>query len=153
MRSPSSRRKHAPYPIHLESIECLCWGSGRCPGEQAEMSEDLGDHRGFFDGGDDLQGAAATQGQCSLSIANTRLSSRAQLMRVGADGGGASPCSAEVSWVLSGAFGMISGRPPALCSLFCHNDDQSLKNESRWLLTWFNTSTASSLTSFGAKCA
>jgi hypothetical protein len=64
----------------------------------------------MFDGGDDLQGAAATQGHCSMSIANTRLSSRAQLMRVGAKGGGASPCSAEVSWVLTGAFGMISGR-------------------------------------------
>jgi hypothetical protein len=44
---------------HLESVEWPRRGSGRYPGEQAEMSEDLGDHRGFFDGGDDLQGAAA----------------------------------------------------------------------------------------------
>ena len=49
-------------------------------------------------------------GQCSLSIPNTRLSNRVQLMRAGADGGGTSPCSAEVSWVLTGALGMISGR-------------------------------------------
>ncbi|MGH8488489.1 MAG: hypothetical protein ACREXS_06395 [Gammaproteobacteria bacterium] len=28
-------------------------------GGQAEMGEDLGDHGGIFDGGDDLQGAAA----------------------------------------------------------------------------------------------
>jgi len=32
---------------------------GRGPGGQAEMGEDLGDHGGIFDGGDDLQGAAA----------------------------------------------------------------------------------------------
>jgi hypothetical protein len=53
-------------------------------------------------------------GQCSMSISNTRLSNRAQLMRAGADGGGASPCSAEVSWVLTGALGMISERSRAL---------------------------------------
>jgi hypothetical protein len=61
------------------------------------MGEDLGNHGGIFDGGDDLQGADATQGHCSLSIANTRLSNRAQLMRAGADGGGASPCSAALT--------------------------------------------------------
>jgi hypothetical protein len=33
--------------------------SGRCPGGQAEMGEDLGNHGGMFDGGDDRQGAAA----------------------------------------------------------------------------------------------
>jgi hypothetical protein len=27
----------------------------------------------MFDGGDDRQGAAATQGQCSMSMSNTRL--------------------------------------------------------------------------------
>jgi hypothetical protein len=41
----------------LESLEWPRWGSGRCPGGQAEMGEDLGDHRGLFDGSDDLQGA------------------------------------------------------------------------------------------------
>ena len=35
------------------------WCSGRCPGGQAEMGEDLGNHGGMFDGGDDRQGAAA----------------------------------------------------------------------------------------------
>ncbi len=30
-------------------------GSGRCPGGQAERSEDLGNHGGMFDGGEDLQ--------------------------------------------------------------------------------------------------
>jgi hypothetical protein len=39
---------------------------------------------------------------------------RAQLMGASADGGGASPCSAEVSWVLTGALGMISGGSLAL---------------------------------------
>ena len=58
---------------------------GRGPGGQAEMGEDLGDHGGIFDGGDDLQGAAAV-GVCSISISNTRLSSRAQLMCAGAEG-------------------------------------------------------------------
>ncbi|MDQ3773219.1 MAG: hypothetical protein M3461_01985 [Pseudomonadota bacterium] len=33
-------------------------GSGRCSGGQAEMGEDLGDHGGVLDGGDDLKGAA-----------------------------------------------------------------------------------------------
>ena len=33
--------------------------SGRCSDGQAEVGEDLGDHGGMFDGGDDLQGAAA----------------------------------------------------------------------------------------------
>jgi hypothetical protein len=33
---------------------------GRCPGGQAEVGEDLGDHGGMFDGGDDLQGAAGS---------------------------------------------------------------------------------------------
>jgi hypothetical protein len=51
---------------------------------------------------------------CLMSILNTRLSNRAQLMRVGADGGGAHLSSAEVSWVLIDAFGMISERSLAL---------------------------------------
>jgi hypothetical protein len=52
----------------LESIE----GRRRCPGGPAQMREDLGDHGGIFDGGEDLQGAAHW-GQCSRSISNTRL--------------------------------------------------------------------------------
>ena len=39
---------------HLKSIEWPRYGSGRCPGGQAEMREDLGDHRRMFDGGADL---------------------------------------------------------------------------------------------------
>ena len=39
----------------FESIE----GRGRCSGGQTEMGEDLGNHGGMFDGGDDLQGATA----------------------------------------------------------------------------------------------
>jgi hypothetical protein len=62
---------------------------GGCPGGQAEMREDLGNQGRMFDGGEDLQGAAATQGHCSLSIANTRLSSRAQRMRTTAEWWGA----------------------------------------------------------------
>jgi len=41
-----------------EVSECLCRCSGRCPGGQAEMSEDGSDHGGVFDGGDDFQCAA-----------------------------------------------------------------------------------------------
>jgi hypothetical protein len=59
--------------------------SGRCPGGQAEVGKDLGDHGGIYDGGEDRQGAAATQGHCSMSIANTHSSSRAQLMRADAE--------------------------------------------------------------------
>lgn len=44
---------------HLESIECPRRGSGRCSDGQAEMREDLDDHGGVFDGGNDLQGTAA----------------------------------------------------------------------------------------------
>ena len=43
----------------LESVESPGQGSGRCPGEQAELGEDLRNDVGMFDGGDDLQGAAA----------------------------------------------------------------------------------------------
>ena len=78
------------------------------------MGEDLGNDGRMFDGGDDRQGAAATRGHCSMSIANTRMPPGESLMGAGAGGGGASPCSAEVPWVLSGAFGMISGRRLAL---------------------------------------
>ena len=53
-------------------------------------------------------------GHCSMSISNTRLSSRAQLMRLGAKCWGASPWSAEGAFALTGAFGMIMGRSLAL---------------------------------------
>jgi hypothetical protein len=55
---------------------------GAVPGRSAQMRKDLGDHGGIFDGGDDRQGPT-TLGQCSRSISNTRLSSRAQLMPAG----------------------------------------------------------------------
>jgi len=42
---------------YLESVEWPRRGSGRYPGGQAEMSEDLGNHRGVYDGGD--EGTAA----------------------------------------------------------------------------------------------
>ena len=51
-------------------------------------------------------------GQCSISILNTRVSSRAQLRRAGA-AGGASPGSAEGVWALSGTHGKPgTGRSP-----------------------------------------
>jgi hypothetical protein len=53
-------------------------------------------------------------GHCSLSIANTRLSNRAQLMRAGADGGDASLWSAAGALALTGGLGMISERSLAL---------------------------------------
>jgi len=36
---------------HLKPIEWPRWRSGRCPGGQAEMREDLGDHGRMFYGG------------------------------------------------------------------------------------------------------
>jgi hypothetical protein len=57
----------------------------RCADRQAEMCEHLGDYGRMFDGGDDLQGAAAL-GTVPMSISKTRLSSRAQLMRAGPEG-------------------------------------------------------------------
>jgi hypothetical protein len=49
-------------------------------------------------------------GQCSISISNTRLSNWAQRRRAGAEGGRASPWSANLSLALTGALGMIWGR-------------------------------------------
>lgn len=43
----------------FEEIERPWRRLGRCPGGQAEMSENPGDHSGIFNGGDDLQGAVA----------------------------------------------------------------------------------------------
>ena len=65
---------------HFEEIEGPSGSARRRPGRQTEMGENLGDDPGLFDGGDDLE-VDATGGQCSTSISNTRLSSRAQLMR------------------------------------------------------------------------
>ena len=42
---------------------------------------------------------------CSISISNTRLSSRAQFMRAGAEGGAASPWSVECAFALTAALG------------------------------------------------
>jgi len=77
------------------------------------MSEDLGDRGSMLDGGDDLQGAAALGTLFDVDIEHP-FEQPAHLMRAGADGGGASPCSAEVSWVLIDAFGMISEHSLAL---------------------------------------
>jgi hypothetical protein len=52
--------------------------------------------------------------QCSMSIANTRLSSRAQRMRAGAEGWGALRGSLAVLLALTGALGTIWGRSLAL---------------------------------------
>ena len=52
----------------LESIEWPRRCSWRCPGGQAEMSEDLGDHVGVFDGGDDLQRAAAVRAFFNIDL-------------------------------------------------------------------------------------
>ena len=61
----------------LESVEGP-EGSGRCPGEQAEVGEDLRNDGGMFDGGDDLQGAAAAgavfQGTCGITSLRARRS-------------------------------------------------------------------------------
>jgi hypothetical protein len=49
------------------------------------MAEDLDDYRRIFDGGDDLQGAAAVGAVLNVDV--TRLSSRAQLMRENSESG------------------------------------------------------------------
>jgi hypothetical protein len=49
------------------------------------IGEDVGNYGGMLDGGDDLQGATVLR--ASMSISNTRLSNRAQLMGTGAKGG------------------------------------------------------------------
>jgi hypothetical protein len=81
----------------FESIEGPGRCSGRCPGGQAEMGEDLGDHGRIFDAcPEPVEGAAMIVkvpphcGHCSKLISNTRLSNLAKLSRTGAEGGGAS---------------------------------------------------------------
>ena len=51
-----------------EELERACGSSGRCSRGQAQMSEDLGDHRGIFNGGDDLQGATAMGAALDVDI-------------------------------------------------------------------------------------
>jgi hypothetical protein len=53
---------------HLESVEWPRGRSGRCPGGQPEVREDLGDHGGIFDGGDELQGAAALRALLDVDL-------------------------------------------------------------------------------------
>ncbi len=79
----------------LESVEGPGRGSGRCPGGQAEVGEDLRNDGGMFDAcPEPVEGAAMIfkgpphWGQFSRSISNTRFSNRAQLMRTGAAVGG-----------------------------------------------------------------
>ena len=92
------------------------------------MREDLGNHGGMLDGGDDLQGAAAVRALFHIDLEHSftkalpgfrpsgrRLpfktapggfvSSRAQLMGAGAAGGGTSAWSAEGVLALTGTFG------------------------------------------------
>jgi hypothetical protein len=63
--------------------------AGRCSDGQAERREDRGNYRTLLD--IDSEHPFEQPGE--------------SLMRAGAGGGDASPGSAEVSWVLSGAFG------------------------------------------------
>ena len=97
----------------LESIEGRRPCSGRCPGGPAQMGEDLGDHGGCSMAGMIFKVPPHWE-QCSISISNTRLSSRAQLMGAGGPGGGTSAWSAEGVLTLTGTFGMMSGRSLAL---------------------------------------
>ena len=52
------------------------------------MGEDLGNHRGIEDRGDDLQVAATVCAVFHIDIEYARLSRQAQLMRAGAEAGG-----------------------------------------------------------------
>lgn len=60
-------------PGGFEEIESPGRLAGRCSGRQAEMLQDLGDNRRFFDRGDDFEMSATRQGQDSRSNSNTRL--------------------------------------------------------------------------------
>ena len=102
-------------------------------GGQAEISENSGDHRGIFNGGDDLQGATTEGASFNVDIeypftkalpgfrpSGRRspfksapggfVSKRAQLMRARVDRGGAPSGSSKVSLRVSGLPGMICGR-------------------------------------------
>ena len=85
----------------LESIELT---AARGSARAGKPRWDLGDHGRMLDAcPEPVEGAAMIfkvpphWGHCSMSISNTRLSSRAQLMGPGA-GGGTSPWSAEGYW-------------------------------------------------------
>ena len=53
---------------HLKSVEWPRGRSGRCPGGQAEVREDLGDHGGVYDAGNELQGAAALRALLDVDL-------------------------------------------------------------------------------------
>ncbi len=95
----------------LETIEGPGRCSRRCSGGQAEMGEDLGDHGGMLDGGDDLQGAAAQGAVFHIDRENS-FEQPGPLIGAGAARGGTSAWSAEGVLALTGTFGMMSG-----CSL------------------------------------
>lgn len=76
------------------------WTLRRCPGGQAEVTEDLRNDGGCSMAAMIFKGPPQ-RGQCSRSISNTRLSKRAQLRRAGAAAGGASAWSAEGDWALT----------------------------------------------------
>ena len=112
----------------LESIEGPGRCSGRCSGGQTEMGEDLGNHGGMLNVGDALQGAAALGAVFHIDLKTLVyetlpgfrpsgrrspfktapggfVSSRAQLIRAGAKGGGTSPWSGEGVLALTGTLG------------------------------------------------
>ena len=55
------------------------------------MGEDLGNHGGMFDGGDDRQGAAAVRTLFNIDSEHPFEQPGISLMRASAEGGGASP--------------------------------------------------------------
>ena len=77
------------------------------------MLEDLGNHGGIYDGGDDRQGAAAVGALFNIDI-EYPFENRAQLRRASVAAGGASAWSAEGVWALTGTPGKPGpGRSPA----------------------------------------
>ena len=70
------------------------------------MREDLGNHGGIFDGGEDRQGAATVGTLFNIDSKHPFEQPGISLMRASAEGGGASPWSANLS-LASGA----SGKP------------------------------------------
>jgi len=97
----------------FESIEGPRRCSGRCPGGPAQMREDLGDHGGSSMAAMIVKGPSHG-GQCSRSISNTRLSSRAQLTGAGAAEGAPHRGQVNRHERLTDPLGMISGRSLAL---------------------------------------
>jgi hypothetical protein len=97
----------------LGSVESPGRGSGRCPGGQAEVGEDVRNDGAMFDGGDDLQRAAATGAVFQVDIEHP-LEQPGPAQAGRRCGRGASAWSAEGVWVLTGTVGMILGRILAL---------------------------------------